>query len=633
MGCNMSSWKHDEFTISEIINKIRKGEITVPQYQRGQVWSEEKEDKLIDSIKNGYPFGSILLYEKNANDFHLIDGLQRCTTLYRYISKPARFFNSKTDLSNDLIDFIFELSGLSGEENVIKEKIRTTISDWVIENNETMEDIENVNPRLCNELLLDAFPTLTEYRDQTFDALHEMFTTYKRTCQNISLTTIPAIIYSGDETNLPEVFSRINSQGTILTKYQILAATWSVEKVVIEDEMLFPILEYIEQFYSGIESEGFNIAEDYSDGLNRKEINLYQLLFGFGKYLTSLYPCLFGKQKNSSNVDSVSFNLLNACIANKNKDIKNFPIVLNSLFESDEQINKFLINVLKVTKEAESILLPYLKFKLNSRQDSNNIFHTEMQICSFIANLFLAKHAEIQFDDYDKIIGRKISNTQSRDWRSKFELYKKWGFVSYLCDILNGNWRGTGDTQLDYVSLDRSYYSKRRSRQELESLLDTWFNNINNSRGETSKVASPKNEEKILLSIIYVHKFNIYDQLNSSKYDIEHLCTKILMKNTLKKYKGNLKLPISSFGNLCLLPEWDNRTKKGNTLYSDKKYLETIGEKISIVESKFTFTNQEMFDFLDNDLEENEFEAAYFDFLHKRFEIQKTYILDSLFDQ
>ena len=89
-----NSWKMEEFTAHEIHEKQKQGKIVVPKYQRGIVWKESQRKELIDSIKKGIPFGSILLYEdESKNNYRLIDGLQRCTTIYEFISNPANFFD------------------------------------------------------------------------------------------------------------------------------------------------------------------------------------------------------------------------------------------------------------------------------------------------------------------------------------------------------------------------------------------------------------------------------------------------------------------------------------------------------------------------------------------------------------
>ena len=128
--------------------------------------------------------------------------------------------------------------------------------------------------------------------------------------------------------------------------------------------------------------------------------------------------------------------------------------------------------------------------------------------------------------------------------------------------MLNEKWSGTGDKTLDEISINNNYYTKEISKEDFVSTLDMWFKNCNESKQEYKKVAGFSGQEKMLLSVIYLNKFTAQDQLDTSKYDIEHLCPKKMLEQKLDKFNGTKKLPISSFGNQCLLPEWDNRKKK-----------------------------------------------------------------------
>ena len=99
-----NSWKMEEFTAQEIHEKQEARKIVVPKYQRGIVWRDSQKKELIDSIKKGIPFGSILLYlDENANNYRLIDGLQRCTTIYEFISNPANFYD-EDDIDDNAIN-------------------------------------------------------------------------------------------------------------------------------------------------------------------------------------------------------------------------------------------------------------------------------------------------------------------------------------------------------------------------------------------------------------------------------------------------------------------------------------------------------------------------------------------------
>ena len=48
--------------IEEIVGKLKRGELRIPAFQRGFVWSPDDVAFLMDSIYKGYPFGSVLLW-------------------------------------------------------------------------------------------------------------------------------------------------------------------------------------------------------------------------------------------------------------------------------------------------------------------------------------------------------------------------------------------------------------------------------------------------------------------------------------------------------------------------------------------------------------------------------------------
>lgn len=68
-------WKLEKYSVHELQEKIDSNKITIPKYQRGIVWDKNKQKALIETIKKGFPFGSILVYEDKNGKQQLIDGL------------------------------------------------------------------------------------------------------------------------------------------------------------------------------------------------------------------------------------------------------------------------------------------------------------------------------------------------------------------------------------------------------------------------------------------------------------------------------------------------------------------------------------------------------------------------------
>ena len=49
--------------IISLINQVDSGEIVLPAIQRSFIWSEDKIERLMDSVMRGYPIGIVLMWE------------------------------------------------------------------------------------------------------------------------------------------------------------------------------------------------------------------------------------------------------------------------------------------------------------------------------------------------------------------------------------------------------------------------------------------------------------------------------------------------------------------------------------------------------------------------------------------
>lgn len=640
----MTNWTVKTYQASILIKEIKDKNIKVPHYQRGQIWKTSQKEKLIDSIKSGYPFGTILLYKKEDNTYQLIDGLQRTSTIYEYLHSPAKFF-SESDISEDSIDKIYNLLAIQGGNQIdIKEEVVKSIKEWVVSHHHTMSEVKDINENDCAMQLKSKFPTCT-YKAvlDIANILRKEFKKFKDDCEDLAKAQIPAIVYIGNSDNLPEVFNRINSKGTTLSKYQILSATWSTYEYILMNLKLDPIINYVDRFYVSILDENFDVDGYDQQTLHQlKKLNLYQILFGFSKLLSDKFPYLFNKSKNDKDIESCAFNLVNACLGNKNNKISHLPSILKETFHNDSQlISDFLVNIMESIDDIYKELRPYLEFKLNKRKNKIEIYHTEFQICSIISNYFNAKYVVYTFDDNNKIIGRNIKTDSCNITFENFKRdFKNNMIKKYLIDIINNNWSGSGDTRLDEVSLNQNYYTETISIESMINELDHWFNQMNMNRHEIRTVANPKGPEKFLLSVIYSHSFSAFEQNDDINYDIEHLapkgCLKILLNDFLHDSGETSGLPISSFGNLCLLREEINRKKKDKTLYQDSKYLSVLEEKnISIeeIEDKFSFTNEKDLEWINKKyMNFSQLKKDYLAFLNERFKKQKKFIIKNLFN-
>lgn len=74
-----------DFTLEILHKKWEDGEIEIPRFQRGFVWTKTQASRLIDSFLLGLPVPAIFLYSEHGSDKYLvIDGQQRLRSVFSY---------------------------------------------------------------------------------------------------------------------------------------------------------------------------------------------------------------------------------------------------------------------------------------------------------------------------------------------------------------------------------------------------------------------------------------------------------------------------------------------------------------------------------------------------------------------
>lgn len=620
----MNDWKSEEFLPEQISKNYEDKVFTVPKYQRGIVWSSKQKAELIDTIKKGLPFGSLLLYKDlKTNTYQVIDGLQRSNTILEFVGNPAQFFD-EADIDIGIIRKLVELIGVNGNIRKLEEDLQKMLLEWVKKEHPTLKDVENMQYHKFGKVVSEKYVTCKGKEIDIAELVEPMMQNYKAICSKISQTRIPAIVMTGDDEMLPYLFERINSKGTQLTKYQIFAASWSNTSFKIESEQLVDLLKYNKERYDDM-LDGNSSLDDYDPVvfMKTKVLDAFQIAYGFGKYLCNKWPHLFGKPRSNHEVESIGFNMMTTCLGLKNKDGKFLHSKLTERV-GNERINDFLVRILEAVKIADDSIGKFSKFKLNSRQNSGQSpLHSEYQIVSIVASVFLCKYAIIELNEDDEV--KSITfNFEQQNVKWKKELKKRFeenvGKI-YILEILGSKWVGGADRKMDHVLITPECYTKHVTTDEFVKGLDEWYAKMNESRQEYQRVKSPQDEEVLVLTALYLNLFSANQQVDSSKYDIEHLATQKLMKMRLEKFKGEIRLPISSIGNLCLLPQYQNRSKGEKTLYQDNAYLKKSNLSLADIEEKYSFTKSSDLDWIeDYSLTAEEFGDEYRRFIDKRFD-------------
>lgn len=237
-----------------LLNEVRTGELLVPKFQRPFVWKDDQRLLLLDSIQQGLPIGSLLVWRTTAHKMasypsigpfpaatappagvrsYLIDGHQRVSTLYGALQTapalPLETDVSETDDDDDddgrirwPIYFDLEANAFCLLPLGRREAPAKWLSAAALFDGEQL--YEAVRKLRDNGYKLEA---------KRAEQLSEQFKDYQ----------IPLVpIHSEDATKVLESFRRVNSQGTKMSELlMIRAMSWSEEYDLLQ--ILEKILE------------------------------------------------------------------------------------------------------------------------------------------------------------------------------------------------------------------------------------------------------------------------------------------------------------------------------------------------------------------------------------------------------
>lgn len=594
-------------------------QITIPEFQRRLVWPEKKQKELITSIKKGFPFGSLLLFEdvekgkkdaSNKKFYNLIDGLQRTHALKRYTSNPNSFF-SDTDLDeidSEIGDFVAR--ELEQESEQGRNTIRREIVNWV-------KSVEGFNAtkgwetsgliqKLISEIL-KIQPGTEEYFTTTgrlqYNGLFinrlKIFLESVQQQADINDVKIPIIIFNGPASDLPTVFEKLNTQGTTLSKYEVFAAQWMAYRNHIKNKK---IINAIWKKYEALVDESFtsDAWEDAPDDKSKREreYSLFEYLFGFGQHLSDTYPHLFETIADDK-PSSVGFNLVSACIGLAIKDMDKLP-------KRTEKLDQSLLEecILEATQFVDDTLKSILSVRQHGRKKIS-IYHTEYQIISMIATAFQIRYEK---DNLSEIEG----------WKTNRDKLEKHIVMYYLYDILRGHWKGSGDSTLQDTVSNLRYLNAPPSKSAWENILGAWFTDEQIPLVHKGRYVRDQTPEILLLKYIYVHKFTVFK--NAKRYHVEHIIPVNKLKALLDKYKPDDKMAMNMISNLALLDPSRN-IKKGDLTFHE--YLNKQLKTCKITDSEYEIQLRDFEEQLlcEADLLPTELSKGTFDdFLQSRFD-------------
>lgn len=553
-------------------------EIRIPSFQRGIVWNESQKKKLIESIKLGFPVGSLMAYQtlEYSSDtprpvWSLIDGLQRTSTIIEYLDGPFRVADPGLFIAPEHLGEITKI--LFGDQYTEKiPSVTEVLKNW-------LSSIGTNNPELgfhagrlqefLVEHLFDGVNISPDKAQRLINYLPEKFFAHiNREIAKIEDASIPIIVYKGSEDQVPEIFERINTQGMKLSKYETFAATWTHKKVKIENE---EVRERIRKKYQALEDQGYVISGLAGDLRELDDFNLFEYLFGLGKVLADRHSLIFKSSRDPSEPVPVGFVLATIAFGEPISKMRDLVGKLSERYVGNSlNLHNFERAISISCAEIENCLRGFLSIKLNSRsRDRQFIPHSDNQIFSYITRYLVERF------DYENNWKERTSS-RANELLANIPKF-------YLRDILEGSWSGSGDSRLYRVTWDSSgsklrpsnEYLQSISRSDWEGILDNWHNReLSKMQKERSTIS---NEAKLLLKFVYQNILTVSRNENTV-FDIEHLWSVAKLREAILHTKSD-GWPIGAFSNLALLESGLNQSK-GSMMIGDWK-LSEAGKKVS----------------------------------------------------
>lgn len=558
--------------------------VYVPQFQRFLVWEKAKRRNLIDSIHRGLPIGSLLIHREFPQEgrakLTLIDGLQRMTAVREYFKAPLDY-NQYRHVPAEIRGAFEDALTVRGLDVM---RLDAAMDKWFSQV-KTTSPVDGYRPDRLLEYLtgeleapdaLDADGELDGITTQCLEGLKAWI--------DIGDYEVPVLMYEGDEENLATAFELLNSQGTILSKYDIFAAQWANAKTLIANEA---IREEAQVKYRAWEDAGWavELPENYHE---TEEHNLYEYLLGLGRHLTSKFPALFSRATEGK-LETESLGFVLASIAFGLKPTKSqMPGLPLKMRRHAAVINPgaFETALLHSVEDVDRALRRFLHIRLNSA-DGDPTYdhaHAELQMASLISSALLLRH------------------DPENDWQERpawaaerRQLFERTAAHHYVVDILNGTWESAGDTlsfervwQVDdngrSTGTPSDYYLRPLSENSAHDALNYWFNQESFPREQLQR-GTPRDVDKLLLRLVYCNILHAGEDLDPAQgFDLDHIYAVKRIADAIKA--GHERgWPMNCVANLMLLDRKLNRAKREMTVKEAVEAYEDPEEKAAISET------------------------------------------------
>lgn len=374
----MKKFTLEQVNVRTLISGYR---LSIPQFQRAYVWSNEKKQKLFDSLEQNFPIGAITLFQDTEKEcYYIIDGLQRINTLTELSMIPSNIVSTKKYISRLKIEDYFVKYNQISHQKTLK-----NIKRWYKELNRIFQysSIANLSKYINDD---NCF---------TIEMLEELLYILIEPI-NFEDQEIPIIIYKGNLDDIPDLFHNINTTSLPLSKYEIYHAIWNEYKL---DNNLFD--EYYPYYKLQLECDKktYQITAEILDtdfdifknlvALNNKisSINDANILFRLWSKLQE--PINYNGIIKFYNEEEISFELYSIFLSQSTSKITNSIKKIFNDRSDISKINKFILSLNNIIIEEVMYVIKFLNtYNIKGDNQHFNKYHSFYVLNGFVLSKY-----------------------------------------------------------------------------------------------------------------------------------------------------------------------------------------------------------------------------------------------------
>ncbi len=533
-------------------NQADNALVRIPTFQRPLVWNQPKREALIKSVLEGFPIGSLLMWRdpQDPDSYLLVDGQQRSATLKAHSESDLSLLTqSALAASTTISASITNLQHAIEKDNPASaysfEQISQELIRWLLEKKTTSNESYH-NMSLLSTLSLNG-SKFNQANSEIADCAERVIRTIEAAV-NVSNMSLPVLIYTGPDSDLDEIFVKLNEQGVPLTKYQVWAARWARNDIPNPRK---EILDEQEERLSAMRKQGLQYQEDGPV----TAVNLFEYLNAMGHVFAKRYSDLFSQVRHPNEqtyVFSIALLYFDLDLARKSAEKLPEKVGTYGHIAMTEFYNHLDVACRMVSKSLRILAA------LQLRDKPSLLPHPDLQIISLLS--WLAREVRS---------GRAIDQIDLVDSIN----------ARYVLDLLAESFRGPGDSlahdrvhQVDSKNIP-NFFRVKPSREQFVRALDTWLQedalNVKKKRPITQEAL-----KQFLLRVICSRHVPTTEQAQWF-FDVDHvqaLASDVFTDDA----PGSDALAPHRLGNLCLLESNLNR-KKGKTSFA--VFIKSLTEK------------------------------------------------------